>query len=232
MWLSYILIVLTACIAIISIFFSKELKKKWKTIIVVLLFIAAVIQGVLNYKQEKELSESKERYNSLYSQNELLLAKNDTLAIKNDSLIMKIDNYQQLLEEQKISVDAIKDFSDIAILDIYGKDPKFKGGLKYNSSLSSLIEKCLYEDNGNVFPLCDSQSISSFNEAIRQFPRFPFSYYCLAKCYKDTGNPKWENYAQKGIQIFKNTTKIAGHNRQHDEALSQLLKMVNSEHNN
>jgi hypothetical protein len=55
-----------------------------------------------------------------------------------------------------------------------------------------------------------------------QYPKYPFTYYVLAKCLHAKGEPSWEEYARKCVAILRKTTRLAGHDSAHDDVLVEL----------
>jgi tetratricopeptide (TPR) repeat protein len=84
------------------------------------------------------------------------------------------------------------------------------------------------EMTGNRVQLkCSSEALEKFKEAIRKFPDFPFSYFALAVCLKNKADPEWRGYAEKALSIFEKTATLKEHHPSHDEALTELRRMLN-----
>jgi hypothetical protein len=69
---------------------------------------------------------------------------------------------------------------------------------------------------------CGSAALYHYREVMDQYPKYPFTYYALAKCLHAKGEPAWEEYAKKGVAILKKTTRLSGHASDHDGALVEL----------
>lgn len=69
---------------------------------------------------------------------------------------------------------------------------------------------------------CGSAALYHYREVMEQYPKFPFTYYVLAKCLHAKGEPAWEEYAAKAVAILKKTTRISGHSSDHADALVEL----------
>ena len=77
--------------------------------------------------------------------------------------------------------------------------------------------------NDTISPLCNHRAT---HHRHRQISQVSLLYYALAICMKSQGNPKWLEYARKAVRIFQFTTKMDGHNVQHDQALEVLNKLL------
>jgi len=69
---------------------------------------------------------------------------------------------------------------------------------------------------------CGSAALYHYREVMEQYPKYPFTYYVLAKCLHTKGEPAWEEYATKAVGILKKTTRLSGHASDHDNALIEL----------
>ncbi len=128
------------------------------------------------------------------------------------------------IKELESDINMIKDYSYMAQLNILGlslqsNNPVFK----VTSPLSKTLDGCFEIKDDQVTIVYTPEAEKKFLNVIEKYPDFPFSYYGLAKYYKQNGNPKWKTYAEKAIKIFDQTTQIKGHNPQHDQAKQNLL---------
>jgi hypothetical protein len=130
------------------------------------------------------------------------------------------------IEHQNKRITALQYYSDVAQLGIDGTTGTAGVGLIETTPISVLMKKTLNKVDDRYEIKCDSESIAIFKEVITKFPRFPFSYYALAICYRSNSNKAWREYAMQSIDIFSNTTSLAGHHGAHDEALKNLLRYI------
>ncbi len=126
--------------------------------------------------------------------------------------------------ETEITV--VREYADVAMLTFNGS--QFSGGdISINSPLTTILEGTHTEVSPNQFRrVCTEESMGRYRQAIRDFPRFPFSYYWLALCLRESGDLQWKTNAESARAIFKQTTQIAGHQKSHDEALTYLRSLL------
>jgi hypothetical protein len=141
----------------------------------------------------------------------------------------KLDSRQKEIDEVKNQLFAYTEYVDMAELGIdgYGKT-RVSAPLIYESDLVNKmkivisIKKDIISINNNF------EAINVIDSVIKDYPRYPFGYYCKAIQLETLGDLKWKFYANKAIEIFKYTTKIKTVNHQHLQALnvleSKLLK--------
>lgn len=127
----------------------------------------------------------------------------------------------------KQEVQNIRDYSNISKFNAIGKPFVDGPGIRYSTGISGIIEPALTKKNDKVSFKCDDESLKRYEQAIQEYPHFPFSYCGMAECLRIRGDPKWKEYASKAISIFKITTKIDGHDKSHEEAMKQLLRYLN-----
>jgi hypothetical protein len=73
---------------------------------------------------------------------------------------------------------------------------------------------------------CGSAALYHYRDVMEQYPKYPFTYYALAKCLRIKGEPAWEEYATKAVTILKKTTRLYGHASDHDDALVELSTVL------
>jgi hypothetical protein len=126
----------------------------------------------------------------------------------------------------KQQIETIREYSDVAQLTFNGS-PWIGGDIKLNTPLSAIMEGTATEVTpGRFRRVCTDEGLMKYREAIKDFPRFPFSYFWLALCLKDRSDPSWIEYARIAQQIFEHTTQIAGHHPSHDEAKKYLSEIL------
>lgn len=137
----------------------------------------------------------------------------------------KVESVKKDLETEKMKVEAIRDYSLVAKLNMHGLTGAAGKGLRERATaISRLMEPALILENEVSTCRCDDNSLTVFKEVIRQYPKFPFSYFCIADCLKIRNNPEWKQYAIKAKDIFEITTSLSEHHQSHDQALQLLLR--------
>lgn len=73
---------------------------------------------------------------------------------------------------------------------------------------------------------CGSMALYHYREVMEAHPKYPFTYYVVAKCLQAKAEPSWKEYAEKGVAIFKKTTRLPIHATDHDDALVELSALL------
>jgi hypothetical protein len=81
-------------------------------------------------------------------------------------------------------------------------------------------------ERSDIFYKCDNESQKKYVKAIDFNPDFPFSYLAIAFCMKEYNPKKALGYAIKANEILEITTKIGGHDANHDTAKSILTNLL------
>jgi hypothetical protein len=133
----------------------------------------------------------------------------------------------QETENLSRQVETVKNYSDVAQLTFNGS--AFVGGdVKFNTDLTYLMDGTWEEIAPNRFRrVCTEAAQAKRREAMKRFPRFPFSHYWFALCLRDEGNREWREHAIAALAIFNRTTMMAGHQASHDEAKATLEQLLN-----
>jgi len=170
----------------------------------------------------KNLEEFKLSDDSLYTQNKDLLSQNK-------KLITQITEYQEDIEEQKKTIDALRDYSHVAQLDALGSPPGFGPGsdIKFDSPLIEMLKGTYTTRKKQIFMKRDTKAEARYREVIDKYPNFPFAYYFVALCLRERNDKGWRQYAEAAVNILLKTTTIDGHNENHDEVLRKLQSYLN-----
>ena len=132
------------------------------------------------------------------------------------------DQENKQTSELKGTVNALRNYSEVARLNPYGLMGVVGPGLTERSPTSKVLEGAWIERNGKIVVVCDDSSLEKFRRVINFYPSFPWTYYALAVCLRTRGEQGWRDYAKKAIQIFESTTLLAGHHPSHDEGFKEL----------
>lgn len=130
------------------------------------------------------------------------------------------------IEELKQTVTTLRDFSDVAPLDFHGSPDSITEIIKYSSPLTRMLEGTYKITEGRFQFLTGDNIEQQLQQVIREYPNFPFAYYGLAYCLQNRGDPHWKDYAEHAVRIFEQTTKISGHNLNHDRVLAELRQQL------
>lgn len=195
------------------------------------LFLSSAWNSLVVSDEERELinlhSENvklNESVNTLAGSSDSLLTQNTDLFLQNQELLRQIAGYQNDIEEQKRTVEALRDYSDIAHLDALGYPPGFGPGsdLKVNSQLVEMLKETYTIRKKQLFMRRDSQAEVTYRAVIGKYPNFPFGYYFVSLCLRERKDVAWRKYARQAAELLQKTTMIAGHNENHDEILTKL----------
>lgn len=218
----YFLVIITFIVATIGWFKTDKNAPRISWIIVILLFLAAVVQCYIIWSDSVESAELESSLDSVSLKNDSLLSLNKQLLGSNQDLLKRVGDYQSELEHIGEESDLVKEYAYYATLDQFGCDISVGVGMSYETNISRIIAPALQKIDAQIYPKCDAESRSQLLTAIDQFPRFPFSYYYLASCLRRSGQDEWVEYAQEAVSILEKTTAIDGHKEPHDQALKQM----------
>lgn len=152
-------------------------------------------------------------------------AKNAEAAKNLQDLIRTLQKADAALAEVEVRADAVRNFTDIARLNLIGKSST--PGAEGRVTPISLALAGTFEMHGTqaVFKE-DSDSERTYRSVIERFPRFPFAYWVLADLLKRRGDPSWTSYAYLAEHVLKKTTEVPGHDPGHDDALQAIEQML------
>jgi hypothetical protein len=122
--------------------------------------------------------------------------------------------------------EAVRGFSDVAVLNPAGLPFREGVGIKYDTPLSTALRGSYVTTETTYNFKLGREFEPQYERIIEQFPRFPFAYLALAESMRSRGEPSWREYAQKGVSILEKTVTIEGHDRSHDDALAVLRKYL------
>lgn len=135
-------------------------------------------------------------------------------------IYMEINRKDSLREKE---IQDVRDYSNMARLNIYGLEID-DGDVLFQSGISVLMRKVWSRNKDNGFSLIVTDSALYYaNLVIERFPKFPFGYASRAMLLSNSNFPESLKSAKKAIEILRVTTKIEGHNPNHDEILKRLL---------
>ena len=126
------------------------------------------------------------------------------------------------------TAETTRDYADMAQLNPAGLPFKEGTGIRFDSPLSTALRGC-YVVRGEIINFkIDAEHEPRYRQIIADYPRFPFAYLALVETLRNEGKPEWREVAKKGVDILKQTTAIAGHDKAHDDGLAALEKYLSS----
>ena len=246
---------MAALIQICLAYFWRErpenLRRVWACILAVLV-IAGVITNYIGTRQlqseerdeririehaadEREQQAQEERREiSLKIQELVFLARERDPSLTEQEALRKITTEVRTLRartsELEDELQGLRRYIKVAKYNVLGVTGTAGVGLKESSKISRALEGAFDEietQTGSEYhPRCDDQGRAQFENVARNYPDFPFSYWALAKCLKQMGNPQWRVYAEHAISIFEHTTLISEHHPNHDQARGQMEALL------
>lgn len=85
-------------------------------------------------------------------------------------------------------------------------------------------------EDGQPIWKCNNEVKDSCSEVIHKLPLYPFSYYALALCKKESNDQSWESDAKKALSILKITAAVEDHHSDHDKVLKDVKKLLGEKH--
>ena len=226
-------------------------RKRRTRVLVVLICVGAVTTGIGIWQTQVEDREELDRVEraaqgredqakkerqaiSIDIQDLVKLAREGDPSLTEQEALRTVLSELRILREKsskfEYELQGLRRYSDMAKHNAFGLAMGAGEGLKENNPIGNALDGA-YEmkegDNGKRFaPRCDAQGINMFANVVRDFPDFPFSHWSLATCFQMAGNPQWRAHAERAKEIFEHTTKIAGHDPNHDEAFQQIKRRL------
>ena len=115
------------------------------------------------------------------------------------------------------------EYMDVAALNFNGKSFECQYPISCETDISKILSPYLQTNADNSLKSdCSAAAMAAFKAVITLNPRFPFSYYFLGACEKIAGVTGWQIPMKTAKDIFDITVTIAGHNPNHDVALSDI----------
>jgi hypothetical protein len=115
-------------------------------------------------------------------------------------LTAKAQDLDDELKKATKDLEALRDYGDVAKLNVFGVSGKAGRGLSETSRISRTLEGVGREvPGGKLRPRCDSESMDKIDRAIHRSPTFPFSYYAKAFCLRQKDDRAWRTTAQEAL---------------------------------
>jgi hypothetical protein len=148
-----------------------------------------------------------------------VMAKQRFPFVQQDEALKKLAD--QMIS-QRAQLHAISHYSSIAKLNMIGLTGTVKPPLEEETDIHKMLAGTYTIVNDRATVSCDATSIQKLKQVTTTYPDFPFSYYFLARCLKQSGSVDWKRYAAQAVEILKYTTMIDAHHRNHDDILREL----------
>jgi cell division protein FtsB len=130
------------------------------------------------------------------------------------------------IEELEREVSTLREYAEVARWTLHG-NRSLGGGTEISSPVAGWTKDYIVEQKDNrVKWKCNRPALEYYRNMTIIHPRYPFPYYFLAKCLRALREDSWRDYAQEGIRILEKTTRIAGHDPSHDDALRELRHLL------
>ena len=214
-------------------------RRRWARAFLLLIIIGSISDGLLSWRghaadfaREQRMERIDQGVNELVS---LARERNPELS-EQEALIEVIEELQILratTNDLETEFEGLMRYGAVAELNLFGLSGRvgLGSGLRETSAISRILENAYerIESDGQVRwrARCDNESKEAFQDAAALNSDFPFAHWALAVCAFNEQNPLWRTHAQRAVTILEHTTEIAGHNTQHDDALTNLRGMLN-----
>jgi hypothetical protein len=134
----------------------------------------------------------------------------------------KLSSVDPLTKEARQKADRLQ-YYDIASYNAIGNKSAKVAAIPFVATpINDWSELYVTRSKGKIGFDCSAEAVDACKAVIAKMPQYPFSYYFLAKCFKEQNNPLWRENALKAQQIFKETTTFPSHNVDHDVALKEI----------
>ena len=253
-----LVIVIAALIQICLDYFWGErpdrIRRRWACILFVLVLAGAVTNHIGNRisqadereererieraanKQEKQATEERKEISaSIKGLVALARERNPDLTEQEAlrTITTEVSTLRERTSQLEHEVQGLRQYTKVAKYNVLGLTGIAGEGLKENSAINKALEgayiKKETQSGPEYYPRCDAHGLDRFINVVRKFPDFPFSYWALAKCLKQMGDPRWRAYGKRAMSIFQHTTRIGERSPHHDQAQKQLEEMFAEE---
>jgi len=134
----------------------------------------------------------------------------------------KLSAVETLTKEARQKAERLQ-YYDIALYNAIGnKSAKVAAIPLVATPINDWSEMFVIRSKGKIDFDCSPEAVEACKAVIEKMPQYPFSFYFLAKCFKEQNNPLWRENALKAQRILKETTAFPSHNGDHDVALKEI----------
>jgi hypothetical protein len=138
----------------------------------------------------------------------------------------KLSAMETLAKEARQKVDRLQ-YYDIALYNAIGnKSAKVAAIPLVATPINDWSEDFVIRSKGKIGFDCSPEAVDACKAVIEKMPLYPFSYYFLAKCFKEQKDPSCREYALKAQRILNETTTFPSHHGDHDLALKEIGELL------
>jgi len=138
----------------------------------------------------------------------------------------KLSAVETLAKEARQKADRLQ-YYDIAHYNAIGnKSAKVAAIPLVATPINDWSELFVIRSKGKIGFDCSPEGVDACKAVIERMPLYPFSYYFLAKCFKEEKDPLWREYALKAQRILKETTAFPSHHGDHDLAFKEIGELL------
>jgi hypothetical protein len=173
-----------------------------------------------------ELMNAFESQIDLFVKTYFIVKDRDSASLTLPGIYKEVHRLDSIKEQE---IENVKDYANIARLDLYGVEIHYVGGISGNrSELLALMEQVWEKmPNGNLNVRNSDTALNAINTAIEKYPKFPFAYYAKSVYLARQGKPDEAIiFAKEAYKILKTTTTIEGHKPAHDEVFKQIKGLL------
>jgi len=145
-------------------------------------------------------------------------------------MISSIEHIQSEIENEELkSRISGREYEDIAKYNIYGNvSAKVMGVPIVKSPIQDWGKEFVINIGDTLFDCkCTDSAMKKYAEVNEILPLYPFTYYFLAKCYKEHNDARWIIKAKKAKEILKGINNISAKQKDHLIVLTQVDELLN-----
>ena len=121
------------------------------------------------------------------------------------------------------NAEAVRAYTDVAFRDFRGW--RWGAGVTLSDQYTNWCGHFARARGTSVSWKCSERALSTYEQAARRLPRYPWPLYFLAKCEQLHGAPLWHEHAEEALQHARGCMKIEGHAPSYDTIAADLSEM-------
>lgn len=119
------------------------------------------------------------------------------------------------------------EYQDVAHYNAAGNKSGLVSGVPMvGTPINNWSRRFMTREDGHPVWKCTDSTRDACEVVIQKIPIYPFSYYALALCKRESNDPSWESDARKALSILKKTTALKDHHHDHDKVLKDVRKLL------
>ena len=214
-WICTIVLLLLGCIGFVEKVCKIDWSRKvWMSLLAV--FIIATALQVLIANTDANASARRSEDQTAKVQ-----------AMERDSAVMaeQLAKQRAELDVANSQVENIRRFTEVAKLNASGSLTR-GGDISFESDLTRLLQPIVTIDENTIRVRKDSEAEAIYKNVVAKFPDFPFGHYYLAISLRERAAIDWTAHAETAMALFQETTRVVGHNSEHDDGLRRVKKLL------